>query len=138
MVEKSQNLDKDIPDILKSYYKAKDDGTLVQYYLDKFRNKRDNYLDDLPSFDVRTLGLDEKGNFISSKYKCGGNYIVGLALTLESAIEDNIITNSELIETIQKFRHHNFNYYTGKFTSKQEIDMINNVLKNSIQNLETR
>lgn len=49
-----------------------------------------------------------------------------------------IIKDSYLIEKINSFRTHKFNCYKQKFTTKEEIDMMNNILNNVIKYLESR
>jgi hypothetical protein len=138
-MEESEVNFEDCPECLKSYYHAKKDGILLQYYLNKLISKRDDYLDDLPEEDVRNLAtLDEKGCFKVDNYKCRGNYIVGLSLTLQEMIENNAINESELIEKIMQFRHYDFSYYHDKFTTKEEINMINQILTDTIEYLKIK
>ncbi|KKP38794.1 hypothetical protein A2229_04045 [Candidatus Peregrinibacteria bacterium RIFOXYA2_FULL_33_7] len=126
-----------VPEFIRPYFEAKKKGTLPQYYLNIFKHVRDNYLDDLPKDDVRTLAtLDEKGNFIINNYKCLGNSIVGLAVNLSGSIEDGAITDPELIRKIEDFKKHDFRYVHGEFTTQEEIDMINQILADVIQYLE--
>ena len=126
-----------VPEPLRPYFEAMENGTLPQYYLDRLRHKRDDYLDDLPDVDVRRLAtLDDKGHFVGDNYKCRSNYISGLAGTLSAAIDDGVITDSELVEKIQSFRQHDFRHSHGEFTTPQEIDMINQILADVIQYLE--
>jgi len=65
-----------------------------------------------------------------------GNYICGLAVTLSAAVYDGVINDSQVVEKIEQFRHHDFRYYHGEFTTQQEIDMINQILDDVIQYLE--
>lgn len=126
-----------VPASLRPYFEARENGTLPKYFLDRFKRWRDDYRDDLPNVDIRTLAtLDEKGHFVGDNYKCRGNYIFGLAGTLSAAIEDGAITDSVLIEKIQRFKQHDFRYIHGEFTTQQEIDMINQILAEVIQYLE--
>ncbi len=127
------------PEIIVRYFKAKEDGILASYYLDKFRFKRDNYLDELPSEDVRNLAtLDERGCFVGDNYKCRGNYIVGLGAVTGAAINDSVISDLCLIETLKQFRLHDFGYHHGEFTTIEEIEMINQILNGVIQYLERK
>jgi hypothetical protein len=89
-----------IPEWIRPYVEAEQSGTLPQYYLKRLKYFRDEWSDDLPSVDVRTLAtLDEKGHFVGDKYKCRGNYIVGFSATLSAAIDDKII-KPELVKKI--------------------------------------
>ena len=129
----------EVPDFMKPYFKAKENGILPQYYLNWLKHLRDDYRDDLPDVDVRALVtlFDEGGHrFINDNYKCSGNYIFGLSGTLFSAVNDGVITDADLIEKIQKFRQHDFRFHYGEFTTQQEIDLINQILVDVIQYLE--
>lgn len=128
-----------VPAPLRPYFEAKENGTLPHYYLDRFKHWRDDYRDDLPEVDIRTLAkLDERGHFVGDNYKCRGNYIFGLAGTLSGALGDGVITDSELLIKVQKFRQNDFAYTHNEFTTQQEIDMINHILADVIQYLETK
>ena len=136
-MEKPKSDIQNSPEPIRLYFKAKENKALPQYYLDRFKHKRDDYFDDLPKTDVRTLAtIDEKGRFIREAYKCRGSYITGLAVTLLNAINNGIIADSKLIEKIQRFKQHDFRYLNNKFTTQQEINMINKILADVIQYLE--
>src|ERR1700729_148822 len=93
-----------IPKQHRPYFEAREKGELAKYYLDRFIVFRDNYRDDLPQEDVRKLvTLDEKGMFVGDNYKCRGNYIFGLSMTLQGAVADGAITDPELIMKIKEF-----------------------------------
>ncbi len=135
-----QELDiENLPEFIRPFFKAKRDGTLAEYYLDRLNYKKNNYLDDLPEEDIRNLvTLDEQGLFVGDNYKCSGNYIVGLSLSLQGAIDEGVITESRLIEKIAQFRNHDFKFHHGEFTIKQEIDMVNKILAETISYLEIK
>jgi len=99
--------------IRRVYLKAKESGTLRQYYLDRLIRKCDR-LDDLPDFNVCTLPENHPNK---NKYKCQATYIAGLRGTLEAAVRDGEITDSELIEEIRRFREHPFNAFVFRYCS---------------------
>jgi hypothetical protein len=135
MNEADPKFDKENP--LKPYLDAKENGTLPKYYLNRFKYFRDDWLNDLPSINVHLLAtLDREGKFVGDDYKCRWNYIVGLSLTLETAVEDSVIADSELVKKIGNFRHYDFKFLHNEFTTKEEIDMINQILADMIQYLE--
>lgn len=130
---------KNAPKCLQPYLEARQNGTLPQYFLEVLRIKRDSYLDDLPKVDVRTLAtLDEKGRFVGDNYKCRGNYIWGLSGILQHEISDGAIIEPQLIEKIEAFGQHDFRYIHGEFTTQQEIDMMNQILADTIGYLESQ
>lgn len=120
MVQKTQSIDiRKIPDFLRPYFEARKKGALAQYYLNQFYSFKDD---------------DSRFN----KSKCRDNYILSLSLNLEAAIADGAIKDSDLEEKIKKFRKHDFNYHHRKFTTKQEINMINQILDDVIDYLENK
>ncbi|MBI4980747.1 hypothetical protein HZC30_04300 [Candidatus Woesearchaeota archaeon] len=126
-----------IPEFIRPYIQAKREGTLRRYYLDRFRHQRDDYLDDLPEADVRVQAtLDEQGHFVGERYKCKGNYIVGLSACLQGAVREGVITDSGLVDKIERFRNHDFRFHHDEFTSPEEIGMINQILAEVIGYLE--
>ena len=126
-----------VPKYIRPYFEAKENGTLPQYYLGRFRYFRDDFLDDLPDEDVGNLvTLDKKGDFARDNYKCSGNYTFNLSGLLQKAVSDGVVSLPELIGSIEQFIFHDFEYHHGKFTTPQEIDMINQILADVIQSLE--
>jgi hypothetical protein len=124
-----------VPEGFRPYFEAKENGTLKEFYLKEFIHRRDDYSDELPDVDVRTLTkLDEKGHFTGDNYKCRGNYISALSLKLRTAVEDGIVTDPEVINKIEQFK--GFGYVEGKRTTKEEIDFINQILADVIEHLE--
>lgn len=131
--------DENSKNTIKSFVDAVKNDKLDEYYIKRFYHKRDDYLDGLPKEDVRNLSdIDEKGMFTHENYKCKGNYIWTLIAALDGAIEYDVIEDDVLKQKIEEFSSHKFNYYEGKFTSKEEIDMINNILNDAITYLETK
>lgn len=107
-------------------------------YLKIFLDRRDNYSNELPDVNVRTSDRFDKDSksIISSKYKCRGNYIVGLCLRLDAVVEKKLVTDIELIEKIKQFRKHDFRFSHDEFTTQEEIDMINDILNDVIDYLQ--
>jgi hypothetical protein len=136
-----QQLKKRAPSGTLEYIEAIENGTLPNYYLVRFLIFKNNYRDDLPKEDVRNLiDIDENGKWKTPTgsgvaFKCQGNYILGLRVSLVTAVDDLVITDPSLIEEIDTFTSHKFNYYDEEFTSQEEIDMINKVLDLVIEDL---
>lgn len=126
---------------LLSYLEAIEKGSLTDYYLTLFLSYRDDYSGDLPQKDVRKLiEINENGEFNTrtgrgTAFKCQGNYIVGLALALQKAIDDSVIINPSTLESVEGFLDHDFNYIDGRFTSPEEIDLINHTLDQVIEDI---
>ena len=127
-----------IPEQLRPFFEAKENGTLKEYYAGKFRHLRDDYRDDLPAEDVRSLTkLDEKGHFVGDNYKCRGNYMFILSNVLAGAIENGVIADPEVLKKIEEFQHHDFRFRHDERTTPEEIELINRTLKAVIAYLET-
>lgn len=114
--------------------KADKIGDRGLWYLERFYALRFEHSDDLLETDVRDLPRTDPRY---DKFKCQGNYIAGLGFDLQGAIWDKVITERTLIEDIKKFVAHKFNYQKGLFTSKDEINMMNSLLDDSIGYLQS-
>lgn len=121
---------------LKEYWEAIARGELVGYYSRVFLQKRDDYLDDLPSVDVRTLPVTESGRLII--YKCQGNYLTGLGTSLQSFVDDGIITDGGVLQAISDFLASDLNFSVGDPENGQRISRINTVLNLVIAHLQTK
>ena len=127
------------PDFVSYLLKTKKENRLEDYYITKLKNLRDNFSEELPDVKVSLLQqeLDDYGRF-KEKYKCQKNYLIGLSLDLRSAIDDEIITDIQIIEKINEFGNYDFKCEDGEFTTQKEIDMINEVLNETIEYLEEK
>ena len=105
---------------------------LPQYFYQELYWRRHERLDDLPDFDVRILPLDDPS---FNKYKCQGNYIFGLGITLRGAVEEGVIKDPEMIRHIENFIYHDFAFHAGYRTTREEIDMINAILDEALENI---
>lgn len=124
-----------MPPIVREYFQAKSESPekLREHFLYRFLHFRDNYSDELPERDVRELiGVDEH----MTKYKCQGNYLVGLGVTLGTALEDGVFTSQAVYEQVESFLHHDFEFSHGRFTTREEIVLVNATLATVIQSLE--
>jgi hypothetical protein len=123
--EQARDALKKYPDLaIADYWSAIIAETLPDYYRSQFQRIRAKSTD-LPAEDVR-LSIGATGN--QAPYLCQGTSIVGLSLTLEGAIEDEVITDSSLIERIRTFRQHPFAFHRGEFTTPEEMQMMNRTL----------
>ncbi len=126
LVDTSNNL-------LSSYSEAKAKDKLVRYHLDRLISFRDDSSDELPTEDIANLVKAGK-----PFYKLRGNYLFGLCGTLSLLLEDNLITEPALVGKVKQFIKHEFNVTKGKYTVKEEIDMMNQILAEVIVYLETK
>jgi hypothetical protein len=139
MKEKLPNFDSEahIPASLRKLMEAKENGMLKEYFLKRFRHLKDDFRDDLPDTDVRLLTtLDDKGHTVGDNYKCRGNYLWILKLALESIKKNGVITDPALTQKIDTFLNYDFNSMHGRFTTQEEINMMNNILDEIIEILE--
>lgn len=114
------------------YVEAKERGELLNYYLNKFKKLREEYIDTLPADAIKMSDPDYY------RYKARGNYIFMLAGVLMGAIEDNIVTDPNAVATVESFKMHHWKYYEGEFTSQEEITLINSTLDMIVRSLETK
>lgn len=128
------NLDS-VPPFVRPYLEAKENGTLVKYFLDRFRHFRNDYTDEAPGFDVR-IGKVEGGKFVDDNYKGWGNYMGAVGSLFNTAIEDGAINDPQVIEQIQNFNNRDFAHLHGELSSPEEIAAVNSVLDLVIKYLE--
>ena len=85
-IESARQAIQENPDMFegsRSYFEAIINGTLPEYYRERFQRLKSDYSDDLPSVDVRSFTI-YSDRFI--QYKCQGNYVVGLCQALNGVI----------------------------------------------------
>jgi hypothetical protein len=121
-----QLCEKDTP--LLRYLLALRDGTLPAYYFSTLHEYRFNRRDDLPSIDVRTL-LEERGKHI---FKCQGNTVLGITLSLSGLVEEGIVVQPELIQEIQEFVRSDLNFQVGDPENPAKIERINTILDKTL------
>ena len=109
-------------------------GDIGLWYLVRFLALRDDHSNDLPAADVRDLPRSDPRY---DKFKCQGNYIAGLFADLRGAVYDRVIKDQALKHRIATFCGHPFRYKSREFTAPLEIDMINSVLDDVIEYLQT-
>lgn len=122
----------DIPEGLKEYFGAIRDDTLPQYYLKELLIKRNDYSDETPPVDVRSLIPDSER---LTRFKCQGNYVLGLCLTLKTAMEDGVVSDSGTKREIDQFLASDLNFKVGDPANQQRIGRINKVLNRLIGEL---
>ena len=108
-----------IPEWVKKEMEARDKGALPQFYLEKLRILKKDFSNELPEEDVRNLAEVDDSGFVD-KFKCKGNYIVGLSTTLQGAIREGIITSPEIKEKIEEFRTYKFHFQSEEGATKEE------------------
>ncbi|GEM_PF-2357661 len=123
------------PDEIKassSQYEAKLNGKLPQYYLGELARKR-AYSDDLPFHEdkYKRLALVWDSPHYPG-FKCLGNVIIGISLTLQGAMYEGLVKDPPVILAINNFRYHNFSALRGAkgeyWTTPEEIKYINDTL----------
>jgi hypothetical protein len=129
-----------MPPELKAYWEAVIDGTLGRYYLGRLINLRDDYSDEIPDVPAGDLAkLGEGGQFVdAARYKCRGKYIVGLTMLLQNSMLDGVVADTSLTGRIEKFCAYSFSCFDSGPTTRQEISMINGMLKEVISYLRPR
>ncbi len=120
---------------MRSYFQAIVEGTLPEYYLDLFTHKKTDYSDESPSVDVRTL-IDDPHRL--TKYKCQGNYVVGLSLSLQQAVSDGIITDGGLKRKIEDFRNSDLDFQVGDPNNSSRINRINGILDKTLGHISSK
>lgn len=121
-----------MPDSVKRYFQAVRDGKLPSYYRGELERLKNNYSDETPPVDVRKLISDPKK---LTKYKCQGNYIVGLCHTLEGVVEDKVITDRKTLRAIGRLLGSNLNFQVGDPTNERKITKINRVISKVLRKL---
>ena len=122
----------DMPDGLRRYFEAVRDGTLSEYYRGEFSRLQNDYSDELPDVDVRNL-IDDPERL--TKYKCQGNYVVSLCLSLKGALADDVITDQGTQKVITNFLSSDLNFQVGDPVNSQRISQINTVLGSVLRKL---
>lgn len=117
---------------MQRYFTAIIEGTLPEYYADLFTHKKTDYSDELPSVDVRTLINDTER---LTRYKCQGNYVVGLSLSLRQAVADGVIKDQRLQREIEGFVKSDLNFQIGDPQNQARIGKINRVLDHALSHL---
>ncbi|MBU1152095.1 hypothetical protein KJ632_04705 [Patescibacteria group bacterium] len=103
-------------------------------WIQRFHWLRDDHYDDLQDYDVREIPITDNRH---NMFMCQGNYIAGLGFDLQGLIWDRIVIDPKVKEKIKKFLEHRFVYLDGKFTTKEEIEMIKKILDVVIDHLES-
>lgn len=102
---------------------------MKQTFLQIFITFRNDFLDDLPP--KRLMPEDE--NYL--RYKCRGNTFAGVKNGIERLIRKGVITNEEAIRKGMEFVEYVGNIDFTKFTTKENIDKLNEILDFMIEEL---
>ncbi len=102
-------------------------------YLKRFVDFRENYLDDLPDYEL----MPYHENY--HKYKCRMAFFVAVRNAIDFLIRESFITNKNIVK-----EGNNFVLYTKEmgekpypgFTTREEIDMVNYILDLFIEELK--
>jgi hypothetical protein len=95
-----------------------------------FKDIRDNYIDELPK--NRLVPGDK--NY--AHYKCRWNYMVGVANHISKLISQNILNDEHTIKESREFIDYIQQRDRERLTTKNEINMVNNILDKVIQDIK--
>ncbi len=98
-------------------------------YLKDFIEYRNNYLNYLPTKKLMPRDIDYY------KYKCRGNFFIGVSSRIDRLINKGLIKNKEVIKEGQNFIIYVQKMDFSKFVTKKDIDKVNNFLDFMIANL---
>jgi hypothetical protein len=119
---------------MRGYWQAIIDGTLPQHYLSEFLSKKNDYSDELPAVDVRTL--PETRGERPTVYKCQANYLTGLGVGLISAVKDGVIVDENVIAAIELYRSSDLAFAVGDPNNQERLDIVNATLDLVIDHLQ--
>lgn len=131
-VTRALRVNPNMPDGIREYFEAVKNRTLPQYYRKEIQREKDDYSNEIPPVDVRTMIPDTER---LTKYKCQGNYVLGLCLTLRGVINDEVITDRGVQIDIEQFLSSDLNFQVGDPDNQQRIDRINSILNRVLENL---
>lgn len=119
---------------LKDYLEAMVNETLHLYYSDRLKILR-MYSDDLP-----TGVLVGPWHPKYPMMKCRGNVIVGVGGTIQTAVNDGVVKNKDVVAKLKYYRTHDWNYAKGAkgefWTLPEEINLINNTLDSMVNYID--
>ncbi len=111
------------------------DGALPNFYIESLTFKRDSYSNDLPSVNVHEIPRKEGER--ATRYKCQGNFIIGLTDTFHCMIEEEIVTDPQIIENIQAFLKSDLEFQIADPENVNRLARVNDVIDNLITYLES-
>ncbi|EKD92601.1 MAG: hypothetical protein ACD_28C00390G0002 [uncultured bacterium] len=123
----------------RRYFEAIVQGNLVDYYLEEFRWRHEDRLNDLPEEDVREK-IDMVGaNVGSILYKCQTHHVVGLTTMLQRAIADEIIAGP-IRQEVEEFlaRDEALMFQVGAPENSAKLAEMNRVVEGVIHDLRTQ
>ena len=109
---------------------------LPQYYADSFDFFK-MYSNELPSKEV-------VGEWHPSypMMKCRGNVIVGIGVSLASAVTDGVLSDQDETEVVDHYRNYNWTFQQGSkgevWTTQYEIELINKTLEFVSNKIKTK
>jgi hypothetical protein len=109
------------------YLEAIANETLPQYYFDEIQIHK-LYSDELPEHKLVAEWHTEY-----PLMKCRGNVIIGIGATFQGLLNDKIVEDQEIVNSIKRFRGYDWEFqkgYKGEYwTSREEINFINKTLR---------
>lgn len=71
-----------------------------------------------------------------TSFKCQGNYLTGLGVSLKAAIKDGVITDKRVVSAINSLLASDLNFSVGDPKNKERIRRINDTLNQVITALQ--
>lgn len=105
---------------------------LKNEYLSNIKYARNNYIDDLPP----QLLKPWDANY--DLYKCRGNFMVGIGTHISRLLSKALLNTEDTIKDSKNFMQYIQTRNWKVLTTKEEIDMVNNVLDSIIRDLENK
>ncbi len=135
-------------DYEREFHSAIINNSLPEFYLKRFKDLRFNYSDDIPEpgvsekhpdyYLLRLVAKDKHPSY--PKMKCRANVIGSIGLSLSVCIDYKIIDDEELVNEVSDFFDFRWNCTDTNiiWTTKQEIDYINQTLDKVIDYLQKK
>ena len=108
-------------------------GTLPEYYHNRLLHIKNDYSDDLPGVDVRTLPTvtDER----THAYKCQVNSMMLICSTLRAVVADEVVTDRKTKKEIEQFLKSDLHFTVGDPKNAVRMKRVNQMLDKAIAKL---
>jgi hypothetical protein len=137
-----------MPKRVAAAFEAARDGQLAQFYLERLRERRHEYCDDVPEPAVppthpayAALRLQATWDHPrSERLKCRAHFIIGLTSVLESIVENEFIEDPAIPAQFTRFREHSWQAFKGSkgmyWTTPEEIAFMNKTMDVFLEPME--
>lgn len=124
---------------LYRFFEANIAGTLLAYYHERLVWFRDEYSDQLPDVDVRTLPIMHMVDQNRLHwYKCQTNYLIGVTTHLRATIDYGLVDDPDMIAAIHEFITSDLNFKVGDPENVDRLARVNSILATVIAYLEEK